>query len=414
MSNNQQGNGSGGAIAKTVTPEPFLDMLKSHVGQIQSALPKTFALDRMIRLATSEFRLRPELKECVPASVFGAVVQASQLALDFSLRHCFLVPYKRKRKDKQRGWIEWHECQLIISFQGYIELARRSGELNDLDAHVVYEGDTFDYQYGTTKFLTHKPTLGKRGNKLAAYSVANFKNGSSMFDVMPWAEIEKIKGRTKSRDKAGNIVGPWATDEDEMARKTAVRRLAKYLPLSVELRRALDLEDAAALGKDQHLSNAIEIISQAATGTYEQIPLDDDEEGLEGDEDGEGNQAAQDRSGEESQAGADDGAPPFEPGSNEPAGEGKPKRPGKKRFAEAPAAGETLPTGDAAGKEPPKEKTLYQKLRDRLAEATTLEALDSEATGIRGLKAGNPPDAITEENRTVLLATIGRRRNELS
>jgi recombination protein RecT len=37
--------------------------------------------------------------------------------------------------------------------------------------------------------------------------------------------------------------GPWKTNEDEMAKKTAVRALAKYLPKSTDLGRALEADE---------------------------------------------------------------------------------------------------------------------------------------------------------------------------
>ena len=51
-------------------------------------------------------------------------------------------------------------------------------------------------------------------------------------EVLTPADIEYAKSVSKTGNKGW---GPWKDRYEEMARKTAVRRLAKYLPLSPEL-----------------------------------------------------------------------------------------------------------------------------------------------------------------------------------
>jgi recombination protein RecT len=56
-------------------------------------------------------------------------------------------------------------------------------------------------------------------------------------------EVDAIKKRSKASQ-----YGPWVSDYPEMARKTVVRRLSKYLPMSVDLAKAFDHEDAQESG----------------------------------------------------------------------------------------------------------------------------------------------------------------------
>ncbi|MGI0119875.1 recombinase RecT [Zooshikella sp. RANM57] len=44
---------------------------------------------------------------------------------------------------------------------------------------------------------------------------------------------------------------PWKTHYEEMAKKTVIRRLFKYLPVSVEMQRAVTLEEQAQIGESQ-------------------------------------------------------------------------------------------------------------------------------------------------------------------
>jgi hypothetical protein len=86
--------------------------------------------------------------------------------------------------------------------------------------------------------------LGKEPDELvAAYAVARLKNAEPVFEVMHKDDIEKIRRRSKAADS-----GPWVTDYDEMAKKTVLRRLCKYLPLSTELTAAVAKDEYAERG----------------------------------------------------------------------------------------------------------------------------------------------------------------------
>ena len=65
------------------------------------------------------------------------------------------------------------------------------------------------------------------------YAVAQLKGGGVQFEVMSRAEIEEVR----KTSKAGQS-GPWSSHWEEMAKKTVIRRLFKYLPVSIEAVRA--------------------------------------------------------------------------------------------------------------------------------------------------------------------------------
>ncbi len=236
MSNrNEQQPSQTTAIAKK---QPgFLQMLQDPKlkDQIAAALPKHMTPERMIRVALTAWRKTSALQKCEPLSVISAIVQASQLGLepDGVLGHAYLVPYG-------------NQCQLIPGYRGLIDLARRSGHVVSIQAHVVYERDKFDFAYGLDERLSHTPCMdGDRGRAVAVYAVAKLKDGGYALEVMSMADVEKIRKRSKAANN-----GPWVTDFDEMAKKTAVRRMVKYLPLSVELHKAVAIDERAEAGMD--------------------------------------------------------------------------------------------------------------------------------------------------------------------
>lgn len=223
--------------------------------QIQAALPRHMNADRMIRILTTEMKRVPELEECTLSSILSSIMQASQLGLEIGslIGHGYLVPFNRKDKKTNR-FIK--ECQFIIGYRGMIDLARRSGKIIAISANDVYENDHFEFQYGLNEKLDHVPTQGDRGRFIGAYAVAKIENGGYSFGVMFKNEIEKIREKSKTGNKE---YSPWATHYEEMAKKTVIRRLFKYLPISVELYENLVKEEIGDIGgvSDVLLENEI-------------------------------------------------------------------------------------------------------------------------------------------------------------
>jgi len=212
----------------------------SMQAQIKAALPRHMTPERLARIVTTEIRKVPKLAECTPVSFFGAVIQCAQLGLEpgNALGHAYLLPYGR-------------DVQLIIGYRGMIDLARRSGQIVSIDARAVYEGDKFECRLGLDPHIEHEPDWSNpnrtMGDKLQfVYAVAKLKDGGIQFDVMSRAEIEGIRARSK----AGNG-GPWKTDYQAMALKTVVRRLFKFLPVSIEMQTAVGLDERAEMGVTQ-------------------------------------------------------------------------------------------------------------------------------------------------------------------
>ena len=144
----------------------------------------------------------------------------------------YLVPFFDRDSRKKK-------VQPIIDWRAFIKMALQSGQIRSAWAHVVYEGDEFSYQYGDDPRLEHIPGL-TREKITHAYAVAKLLDGSRQFEVMPVADIEVIRSRSRNGDS-----GPWVDDYPEMCRKTAVRRLFKYLPVAItpQLAAALQAED---------------------------------------------------------------------------------------------------------------------------------------------------------------------------
>lgn len=119
-------------------------------------------------------------------------------------------------------------------------MARRSGQIETIVANEVCENDTFEYEFGFNEKLIHKPMIkGDRGKAYAYYAYAVLKDGGKAFVVMSRNDVDRIRTQY-SKAKYGS---PWETEYDAMAKKTVIKQLMKYLPISVELLEKANADD---------------------------------------------------------------------------------------------------------------------------------------------------------------------------
>ena len=226
-------------------------LLDQKKGEIAKMLPQHLNAERLLKVAQIAVTTTPGLLKCDVASLIGAIGQCAQMGLEPNtvLGHAYLVPFKTKRKDSNGNerWVD--SVNVIVGYKGFIDLARRSGQIVSIAAHEVCTNDEFELVYGLDERLTHKPALDDRGDIIGFYAVAKLVGGGHAFEFMSLRQVEAIMLASQSKGK----YGPWKENFIEMGRKSVVRRLAKYLPLSIEFQTAAALDGLAEGGKDQHL-----------------------------------------------------------------------------------------------------------------------------------------------------------------
>jgi recombination protein RecT len=238
-----------GAVAIARQPRDIKDLLQSDQfkSAVASALPRCLKPDRFIRVALNATMRQPELLQCSKESFFRAMLDLSAYGLEPNGRDAHLIPFNNKIKYEDEGGKQrerWEkQVQLIIDYKGLVVLVRRSGDVSYIHADTVYEKDTFEFQYGSEAKLRHVPRFEDRGSKvIAAYSFVKLRDGSEDFMILGKSEIDAVRKRSKS----GNA-GPWSTDWDEMAKKTAFRRHSKWLPFSPEVQEVIRADEEADL-----------------------------------------------------------------------------------------------------------------------------------------------------------------------
>jgi len=224
------------ALAKTDT---FGALLAQNFKNIKNILPSIINPQRMARLALVAVQRNPKLAACTPESLIGCVLQSAQLGLEVAngLGHAYLVPFRVKGTPT---------CTLIIGYQGMLELAHRSGYVAHIYAHTVDKADDFDVSLGTDKYLKHRPARKPSGEMTYVYAAVTYLNGTKDFVYLSKEDVDKVKARSRAKND-----GPWVTDYEDMAKKTAVRRLFKMMPKSAEIARAVAVDEHAENNLDQ-------------------------------------------------------------------------------------------------------------------------------------------------------------------
>lgn len=256
---------------------PLVGLLtsKGMHAQIAAALPKHVTPERMARVALTALRTTKDLQLSTKESFLACIMQAAQIGLEVNtpLGHAWLIPRKSKGlKANER------ECTLMIGYQGLIDLARRSGNVLGIWAFPIYDGDAFKVSYGLAPKVEHEPKFDKphvackgsaQNNTLRyVYAAAKLRdNPDPVFVLLSYAEVEGYRKRGASGQ---NFSTPWDTDYEAMALKTAVRRLYRWLPKSIEMARAQEVDEASELGLAQTF--APEIVEAIEKGSGLELP----------------------------------------------------------------------------------------------------------------------------------------------
>lgn len=202
--------------------------------QIKAALTGTaLAPERFTRIVLTTLSSNKQLQQCKPETFLGAMMQAAQLGVEPNtpLGQAYLIPYRN------HGQLE---CQFQLGYKGYLSLFYRSGG-KDLQAHEVYENDTFEFEFGLEPKLRHVPAMRDRGQVIAYYAVWRTQDGGYGFDVMSVEDVrEHMRKFSKAAEKG---FSPWTTNFDEMAKKTVIKKALKYAPLSTEFVRAMSADE---------------------------------------------------------------------------------------------------------------------------------------------------------------------------
>lgn len=228
--------------------EGLLDARRPTFEQI---LPKGMTPERFVRVTVLAVAKNPELLECTRESLVMAIIEAAEVGLEPTGQAggAHLVPFRDNKAGVKK-------VQLIHDYTGTQALIRRGGG-GEVVAQAVFEGDVFDVLMGTRPQIIHKPAFTTQDPIQMTHVYAWSVDTPEKFEVMTKAQIDGIRARAKAANK-----GPWVTDYVQMARKTVIKRLSKYLPLSAEARAAILRDEEREFGAEP---TPVETVRRTAT-----------------------------------------------------------------------------------------------------------------------------------------------------
>jgi recombination protein RecT len=204
------------------------DFLDQRKAQIEKWVRGGVQAEALVRFTLQDLQSNKKLQECDPVSIYLALLACAVTGLEPGglKQEAFLVPYNR-------------EAKFIAGWRGLQKQALRSGGVKMLTASVVHEHDQFDMDLGVANSLVHKPSFRERGEVIGAYAWAQLSNGFRQMAWVPREDLDKIQRGAEAKGSPA-----WKEWPDEMRAKTAIRRLAKHLPMGDDYYDGARIENA--------------------------------------------------------------------------------------------------------------------------------------------------------------------------
>ena len=210
-------------VNNTALNKMFKDALKENSGAFLSSLIDLYNSDT-------------NLQKCKAKDVIMEALKAATLKLPINkqLGFAYIVPYK-------------DVPQFQLGYKGYIQLAMRTGQYQNLNAGIIYEGMEIKNNYlaGTIEIHGDKQS----DNEIGYFAYFKLING---FEKCLYMSKEDITKHAQKFSKTYSFKGSsWQTNFSAMALKTVTRLLlSKYGILSTEMQTAITNEADQELGQE--------------------------------------------------------------------------------------------------------------------------------------------------------------------
>lgn len=242
-----------GGVVDLAQNDELLKWLNARKSYFAAALPRHISEGQFVQAALAAMYKTPPLQQCAPESLMMALMSCAKFGLDPDGIHAAIVPYGKT-------------ATFVPMYMGYIELMYRSGMVESVVFDHIRTGDRWRYNqaHRPPDDFEHEPNLLERhnGQPILAYAFAWMKGSArSQIIFLNREEAEEIRdtrsqayqnAEKKRRVEAeryakhpdwGIYNSPWHTDFDAMWLKSTVRRLAKRVPTSPEIRELIKVDE---------------------------------------------------------------------------------------------------------------------------------------------------------------------------
>lgn len=223
-------------------PQTVGQMLERMGPEFAKVLPKQVPPETFMRLALTEIRKKPELSQCTPASLAGALITAAALGLEPGgpLQQFHLIPMRLKGV--------WTVVPMI-GYKGLRDLALRGGQVESIQSYVIREGD--DFRFGGNEmrgawFNWEPEDIDSDRPMMGILTVAQLPGAARPV----WRYLTKQQVEKRRDAGAAKGSGFWSNWPEEMARKTGIRSIANDLPSSSVLALATAVDEQVQVWRE--------------------------------------------------------------------------------------------------------------------------------------------------------------------
>lgn len=220
--------------------------------QFKAALPPHIDVDKFVRVVMTAISTTPALVNADRSSLLSACLKSAADGLICDGKEAALVPFGKS-------------VSYMPMMAGILKKIRNSGELSTITSEIVYKNDQFNYEFNTDGLVfSHKPNLfSDRGDPLGVYAMAKTKDGGVYFEFLSKDQVMDVRSVSKT---ASN--GPWSGPfEDQMWKKTAIRRLSKRLPMSTDIDMTLHADDELFNPPETPVTNETKTVTESEPQT---------------------------------------------------------------------------------------------------------------------------------------------------
>lgn len=212
----------------TVEDKVITNQVLAKINQFQQngelTLPSSYSPENALKSAwlilqeTVDMNKKPVLEACTKVSIANCLLDMVVQGLSPVKKQCYFIAYGNK-------------LQLSRSYLGAIAVAKRVGNVKEVRANCIFDGDEFDYEIdvntGRLKIIKHKPSLENINlSKIkGAYAIVIYNDDSTSVEIM---NMEQIKTAWNQGKAKGNSPA-HQNFSDEMAKKTVINRALKIV-----------------------------------------------------------------------------------------------------------------------------------------------------------------------------------------
>ena len=228
-------------------------------------LPSSYSPENALKSAwlilqeTVDLNKKPVLEACTKVSIANCLLDMVVQGLSPVKKQCYFIAYGSK-------------LQLSRSYLGAIAVAKRVGNVKEVRANCIFEGDEFEYEIdvntGRLKIIKHKPSLENINlSKIkGAYAIVIYNDETTSVEVM---NIEQIKTSWNQGKAKGNSPA-HQNFSDEMAKKTVINRALKIVIGSSDDAGLYDEKEAPTT--EQTVSEEIEELANTEVIDFVEVP----------------------------------------------------------------------------------------------------------------------------------------------